>query len=428
MRLAVTLLVSCVAALLGLGIVMLYSASMAQVGAKYLMVQLVWGVLGLVLCAVAAVVDYRLLKKFAWPLLGLAAVLLVLVFFPRIGIHRNGASRWVGYDRISLFQPSEFAKLALIIALAWYGERYQRQMPTWKRGILIPGLLIGVILGLIFHEPDRGTTVLLASVSGAMLLVAGVRWRVFVPPVVLALAGLTVSLCRDPMRIKRIFGWLYLEEHKSDVGYQAWQAMLALGAGGWSGLGLGNGRQKLGFVPEHHTDFIFSIIGEELGLVATLLVVVAFVVIVICGVTIARNAADTFGMLLGSGIAFLIGLQAFINIGVVTSALPNKGLPLPFISYGGSNLLIMMTSVGLLLSIARRSGAPESLSEEQEAEPGLGWNRNPFKNPKSEIRNPKELRNPKSEPALRPARARFGFRASDFLRVSELGLRNSRFE
>jgi cell division protein FtsW len=245
------------------------------------------------------------------------------------------------------------------MALAWYGEHFQRQMPGWKRGILMPGLLIGCVLGLIFIEPDRGTTILMASVSGTMLLIAGVRWKYVLPPVLLALVGLGISLLHDDMRRKRIFSWLYLEESKSGVGYQAYQAMLALGAGGWTGLGLGNGRQKLGFVPENHTDFIFSIIGEELGLIATLLVIVAFVAIVVCGIYIALNARDTFGLLLGSGITFLIGMQAFINIGVVTSALPNKGLPLPFISYGGSNLLMMLTSVGLLLSIARKAQATE---------------------------------------------------------------------
>jgi cell division protein FtsW len=191
------------------------------------------------------------------------------------------------------------------------------------------------------------------------LLVAGVRWKYIVPPVMLAGVGLAVSLLHDPMRIRRIFSWLYLEENKSGVGYQAYQAMLALGSGGWLGLGLGNGRQKLGFVPENHTDFILSIIGEELGLVATLLVVLGFVGIIICGISIAMTSRDTFGMLLASGITFLIGLQAFINIGVVTSALPNKGLPLPFISYGGSNLLIMLVTVGLLLSIARVARQPD---------------------------------------------------------------------
>jgi len=155
-----------------------------------------------------------------------------------------------------------------------------------------------------------------------------------------------------------------LEQHKEGVGYQAYQAMVALGSGGWTGLGLGNGRQKLGFVPEHHTDFIFSIIGEELGLMATLLVVLAFVIIVICGIYIALNARDTFGFLLAAGITFLIGLQAAINIGVVTSALPCKGLPLPFISYGGSNLLMMLTGVGLLFNVARHARPRSALAAE----------------------------------------------------------------
>jgi cell division protein FtsW len=191
------------------------------------------------------------------------------------------------------------------------------------------------------------------------------------------------------MRQKRIFSWLHLEEHKDGVGYQAYQAMLGLGAGGTSGLGLGNGRQKLGFLPEHHTDFIFSVIGEELGLVATLLILVAFAAVVFSGIYISIRAPDSFGLLLGSGITFLIGLQAFINIGVVTSALPNKGLPLPFISYGGSNLMIMLTSIGLLLSIARQGRAPGLLrrGNGENDPPGLRSQRNPFKSPKEERQN-----------------------------------------
>src|SRR5437867_6110431 len=360
MKLAVTLLAFCVAALLALGMVMLYSSSMGQPGAHYLIMQLVWCAMGLALCVTAASADYGLLKKIAVPLLLLSLVLLVLVFVPEVGLKIKGARRWLGHGTVRL-QSSEFAKLALIIALAWYGERYQRQMRTWKRGVAVPALLAVAVLGLIFVEPDRGTTILLASVSGAMLLIAGVRWMYIAPPILATVAALGLSLWHDPMRIKRIFGWLYLEEHKNGVGYQAYQAMLALGAGGWTGLGLGNGRQKLGFVPENHTDFILSIIGEELGLVATLLVVLAFVTIVLCGIFIARNARDTFGLLLGSGVSFLIGLQAFINIGVVTSALPNKGLPLPFVSYGGSNLLVMLGSIGFLLSIARQARASEAL-------------------------------------------------------------------
>jgi cell division protein FtsW len=371
MKAAVTILVFCVGALLALGMVMLYSAGMAQVGARYLMMQFLWGVLGLAVCVAATLFDYRHLKKICWLLLGLAILMLVVVLgTPKIG----GARRWFSLHGMH-FQPSEFAKLALIVVLAWYGEHYQRQMPGLKRGLLVPGLLIGLTVGLIGIEPDVGNALLLAAVSGMLLLVSGVRLRYFLPPVLLAVIGTAIFLyCNlrelsvmhqrgqhGAMRSERIYSWLHLEETKKGKGLQAYEAMIALGSGGLTGKGLGDGRQKLGFVPEDHTDFIFSIIGEELGLVATLLVVAAFVVIVFCGVQIAANAADPFGMLLGSGLTFLIGLQAFINIGVVTSALPNKGLPLPFISYGGSNLVMMLLSVGLLLSIARRARETDSV-------------------------------------------------------------------
>lgn len=375
MKTAVTTLAACVAALLALGLVMLYSASMTQAGSRYLFFQLIWCALGLVLCVGATMLDYRWLKKIAWPAFAIALVLLVLVLLPLpFGITKriNGAHRWFILPGMRL-QPSELGKLALIIALAWYGDRYQRFMHTWRRGILLPGVIAAVMIAPIFVEPDRGTTALLACVCAAMLLIAGVQWKSFLPPIVLGVAAFAFAIWRDPMRMKRILSWMDVEGSKTGVGYQAYQAMLALGSGGWTGLGLGNGRQKMGWVPEHHTDFIFSIIGEELGLVATLLVVVAFVVFVICGVYISVRAPDAFGVLLGCGVTFLIGLQAFINIGVVTSALPNKGLPLPFISYGGSNLLAMFTCVGLLFSIARFSRppaeAPESLNSSELPQP-----------------------------------------------------------
>jgi cell division protein FtsW len=359
MKVAVTTLVFCIASLLALGMVMLYSSSMAQVGADYLTKQLAGCAVGIVSCLAAVVLDYRHLKKFAWLLFLLGVVLLALVFVPHIGIQSHGAARWVGYGKTAFFQPSEFAKLALLVALAWYCERFQRQMPTLRRGVVIPALFIGVVLALIFKEPDVGTMLLLATVSGMMLLIAGSRLRYFLPPVIAAAIGIGVFIYYNPMRSGRIHSWLHVEETKQNTGHQAYEAMVALGSGGLTGRGLGDSRQKLGFLPEQHTDFIFSIIGEELGLIATLLVIVAFVAIVFCGTYIAMNSADTFGMLLGSGITFLIGLQAFVNIGVVTSALPNKGLPLPFISYGGSNLLIMLTCVGLLLSIARQARGSE---------------------------------------------------------------------
>ena len=363
MKVAVTTLAFCVAALLALGLVMLYSSSVTQVGARYLMMQLVWCAFGFALCVAATTLDYRWLKKFAWPIFLIAVFLLVLVLVPHIGRKINGARRWFDFHGLR-FQPSELGKLALIILLAWYGDRYQRQMQNWKRGVLLPAALVVPVLGLVFVEPDRGTTILLAAVSGALLLMAGVRWKHIMVPVLFGIGGLTLSLWHDPMRLKRILGWWDLEQHKEGVGYQAYQAMIALGSGGWFGLGLGNGRQKLGFVPEDHTDFIFSIIGEELGLIATLLILLAFLIIALCGLYIALRAREPFGSLLAAGATFLITLQAVINIGVVTSALPNKGLPLPFISYGGSNLLAMLACVGLLFSVARQAPAREKVRAE----------------------------------------------------------------
>src|SRR5580692_10870912 len=373
MKVAVTTLAFCVASLLALGLVMLYSSSMTQVGAHYLMMQLIWCVFGFIGCVTAVSMDYQLLKRqdVVFFLFALAVVLLCLVYpFPhlphlpeRIIKKTNGAHRWFILPGGTRIQPSELGKIALILALAWYGDRFQRRMHTFTWGIVVPVGIIGAMLGLIFIEPDRGTTILMASVSAGMLLMAGVDWKKMFIPVPIAIAGIAFSIWHDPMRMKRIFSWWDLEQSKDGIGYQAYQAMIALGSGGWTGLGLGNGRQKMGFVPEHHTDFIFSIIGEELGLIATLLVVLAFVVVAVCGVWIALISRDTFGLLLGCGISFLIGLQAFINIGVVTSALPNKGLPLPFISYGGSNLLTMLACVGLLFSVARHAPAREKSAE-----------------------------------------------------------------
>ncbi len=355
MKLATTLLLICVGGLLTLGLVMLYSAGMTSAGGRYPLMPAAWAGLGLVAAVVAASVDYRHLKKVAWIGLAVAVGLLVLVLI--LGENVNGARRWLRIPGLSgfTFQPSELAKLALVIALAYYGERYQRRIPEVMGGLVLPGVMVGTVLVLMFLEPDWGTTVLLAAVSAIMLLVAGVRWLHLLPVGMAGLVGLGIMLFHNPTRWRRVTGWLDLEGSKETSAYQTWQSLLALGSGGWTGVGLGGGMQKYGYVPYHESDFIFPVIGEELGLVCTLSVVIAFVVILICGVYIAWHARDSFGMLLGTGLAFLIGLQAFINIAVVTNVLPNKGLPLPFISRGGSNLVVMLVCVGLLVSIARRA-------------------------------------------------------------------------
>ena len=323
-----------------------------------------WCCIGLFVCAVTAKLDYQLLKKVSLPLMILALIMLVAVLIPGVGVEVNGARRWVQLPG-TRFQPSEFAKIALIIALAHYCERKGRKMDTFKYGMLVPGLGMGLFLGLIFLEPDWGSTALLAVVCGLMLFLAGTKIRYMAVPVIGLMAAGGYLLSQNTVRLNRIMSWLDPEGTKQGVGYQAWQSLIALGSGGPTGLGLGNGRQKLGFVPEHQTDFIFSVIGEELGLIATMGVVVAFVLFVICGAFIALRSSDFFGFLLASGLTLLIGLQAFINIGVVTSTLPNKGLPLPFISRGGTNLVVMLFCVGVLLSIARFSRGDEPAKSER---------------------------------------------------------------
>ena len=358
MKFATTTLVFVVSALLALGLVMLYSATMFHGGSGFWISQLIWCGIGLVMCLSIAMADYRLLKNISVPALVLALLLLGAVMIPGIGLERNGARRWLQLPGTT-FQPSEFAKLAVIIALAHYGDRKGRQMDTIRYGLLIPGTVLSLFLGLIFLEPDWGATALLAAVCGLMLILAGTKLWHMAPPVLVFGAVGGYLLSQNPVRLNRVTSWLDPEGTKQGVGYQAWQSLIALGSGGTTGLGLGNGRQKLGFVPEHQTDFIFSVIGEELGLVATVAIVIGFMLFVVCGMFIAMRARDFFGYLLASGLTLLVGIQAFINIGVVTGTLPNKGLPLPFISRGGTNLIAMLFCVGVLLSVARFAGREE---------------------------------------------------------------------
>jgi cell division protein FtsW len=341
---------------------MLYSASMvmvdrhthAEIGAHMLQMQICWCVLGIIVCAVIAAIDYEMLKRLALPIFVGTLLLALMVFVPHLGMRINGARRWIHLPGVS-FQPSEIVKIGLIIMVAWYVDYSQRKMDTFWRGVILPCGIIGLALGLIFIEPDRGTTILLAGVTGMMLFLAGVRWLHLIPVGVLAAAALAFSISHDHMRTGRINAWLHPENSANAAADQGKLAKIAIGSGGLTGLGLGDGRQKLGFLPEIHSDFIFANIGEELGLAATAPVVLAFLLIAICGIYIAMRARDQFGSQLAIGVTALISFQAFINIGVVTGILPNKGLALPFISSGGSSLLAMLIGVGILLSVARRA-------------------------------------------------------------------------
>ncbi len=367
MKVTVTTLAFCVTSLLALGLVMLYSASMVQtdeythseIGARTLQTQLVFSFLGVMACLTLTALDYAVLKTIAWPVFIGSLLLAALVFVPGVGHASHGANRWIWIKKIGTFQPSEFVKIALIVLLAWHGDRFQRKMNTFRRGIILPGMMIGAAIGLIFIEPDRGTSILLAGVCGTMLMLAGVRWLHVIPPVLLAAGLLAYSLTHDSMRSTRISAWLHPEAHADGVARQAVNAEIAIGSGGLTGLGLGDGVQKHGFVSEIQSDFIFANIGEELGLVATLSVICAFFVIALCGLLIAFRARDRFGCLLAVGITSLISYQTIINLSVATSLMPNKGLALPFISAGGSSLVAMLMGVGILLSVARQAGPPK---------------------------------------------------------------------
>jgi cell division protein FtsW len=367
---AAIMLLTIMLVLLTIGVVMLFSTSAVYAKEIYgdqhyvLKRQLAWMLVGAVGCVMAASVPYPKLRGVCTGVLVAAAVMLALVLVPHIGLRVGGARRWLGFGPMR-FQPSELGKLALVVWLAHWLAKEKRRLDRFSRGFAIPMGVAALTLLLILAEPDFGSTALMATVSFAMMYIAGVRLRYLVPTILLGVAGFAVLIIHNPTRAARMMAFMDLEKYKHGAGYQDWQAILAFGSGGINGLGLGNSFQKMFYLPEAHTDFIFPIIGEELGLVGTMAILVAFVLLMVCAAIISLRASDLFGQYLGMGIAVLLAMQALINIGVVTAWLPTKGLPLPFISFGGSNLVVNMASVGLLLNIYRYSSA-EAESEDQE--------------------------------------------------------------
>lgn len=365
---AITLLVVTLV-LLTVGVVMLFSTSSAYARERYgdahylLKRQLAWLLLGGVGCVMAASVPYTKLRSVVVPALVISLLLAAAVLVPGIGVRVGGARRWLSAGAMR-FQPSEFVKIAAVLWLAHWLTKEKRRLDRFSRGLAIPMAVIGMALLLILAEPDFGSTALLGSVAFAMMFVAGVRLRFLLPTLLTGVLGFAALVIHSPVRMQRMLAFTDLDKYKQGPGYQVWQAMLAFGSGGVNGLGLGNSRQKLFYLPEAHTDFIFPIVGEELGLIGTLGILAAFGVLVTCAVIISLRAPDLFGQYLGLGISFLIALQTLINIGVVTAWLPTKGLPLPFISFGGSNLLLNLVCIGVLLSIYRHGSEPAI--EEQE--------------------------------------------------------------
>ena len=344
--------------MLVIGIVMLFSTSAFAKDSRgdvyfFIRRQAFWLGVGLVVCTFAALTDYHFWARTWWIWFGLAVITLVLCFVPPIGMRINGSRRWIGIGGFTA-QPSEIAKVAAVFFLAWWFTRFEKESSGLLRGFVMPLGIISVLLGLIAAEVDLGSTALIGGTAFLMMFVAGASpWLLGL----LSLSGVGAILfiaTTMPERMGRLAAFMDPERYKEGAGLQQMQALIAWGSGGIEGLGLGNGRQKMMYLPYAHTDFIFPMIGEELGLRVSLLVVFLFVVIIICGTLIALHAKDRFGLLLGCGITSLLALQAAVNIGVTTSLLPNKGLPLPFISYGGSNLAACLFGIGILLSIYRQ--------------------------------------------------------------------------
>ncbi len=346
-----SLILVCAIGLTLLGLTVLFSASVSFQSDPYFFLrrQVVW--LGIALLAgfLAARVNLEKLRGLSWWIAGIVVVGLVAVAIPGIGVEVNGSRRWLEFGSMRL-QVSEFAKLGMVFVLAHYLALVRAEMGAFWRGFALPLGGVGLVGGLILLQPDFGTAMLVGAVGASMLFLAGARLRFLIPSVCLGAAMISVAIYLDPVRLARITSFLDVEGNRSDGAYQLWQAILAFGAGGVQGVGLGAGRQQMAFLPEAHTDFIFAIVGEELGLAFTLAVVVAFLLVFIAGVLHMRRAPGPFHFLLVAGALLTLTLQALINLGVVTGLLPTKGMSLPFISYGGSNLLLMAMIVGLMIN------------------------------------------------------------------------------
>jgi cell division protein FtsW len=352
--------------LIALGMVMLSSTSAVLAPNAHdmdgvysnLRKQFVWLIIGGIVCVFLSRYDYQKMLRYAPWVIGVACFLLVLCLIPHVGLRINGSPRWL---RVAgwTYQPSEFAKLALILFLSWWMGKNQRHAGEWKRGLLLPVLCTLPLLLLMVRQQDYGTTAIMLAILITMMFVAGTRMLYLVPLPFVGFTGLIIYAISTPERWARILAWWTSLAHPEHVvaggkGWQQLQALIALGSGGMWGLGLGNSVQKMYWLPEVNTDFVFPIIGEELGMWVTLSIVAAFLLLMLCSGWITIHAPDPAGVLLGTGLTVMIALQALMNLAVVTSIMPPKGIPLPFISYGGSNLLTCMAAVGILFNMHRQ--------------------------------------------------------------------------
>jgi cell division protein FtsW len=349
--------------LIALGVVMLSSTSavlaptdMSNVYSN-LRKQLEWLGLGGIACVTLALLDYQKLLKVAPWLMGAACIMLVLCLVPHIGHAANGSARWLRVGGWT-YQPSEFAKLALIFVLSWWMGKNQRHAGEFTKGFVLPVLLAAPTLLLMIIQQDFGTTLIMGIILVAILFTGGSKMYYVIPAALIGVAGIGLIAFFKGERHARIMAFLHSGATVDPVLlqkiYQQKQALIALGSGGTWGLGLGNSVQKMYYLPEVNTDFVFPIIGEELGMWVTLGVVMSFLLLMLCSGWITIHAPDPTGVLLGIGLTLMIALQALMNLAVVTSLMPCKGIPLPFISYGGSNLLTCLAAIGILFNMHRQ--------------------------------------------------------------------------
>ena len=347
--------------LMGLGTLMIYSSSSIFAAQKYsdnaffLKKQIVFAVCGIISMFAVKKIRYTYYKKLAYPLWVFSMVLLVLVLMPGIGTKVGGAVRWLRFGPLS-FQPAELGKLAAIIILSFsLAKKDAEKIQTFSIGVLPHLIFIVPMCTLIVLQPDFGTAMILFVFLLIMLFIGGIQaWQLLMLGAVCTGTGAAL-IFSSGYRIERLLSFLNPWKDATGAGFQIVQSFLAFGYGGFWGMGLGNGTQKLFYLPEPHTDFILAVIGEEFGFVGVICVVILFLMFVICGLKIAINASDAFGSYMAMGIVTLIGLQSIINMGVVMGLLPTKGIPLPFVSYGGTSLMINLIAVGILLSICSQS-------------------------------------------------------------------------
>ncbi|MEE8478835.1 MAG: putative lipid II flippase FtsW [Candidatus Neomarinimicrobiota bacterium] len=351
-----------VTTLLVIGTIMIYSATSARAVGSLNPINLtflkhiLWVVFAIIGMLTMMKLDYYYIQKYSKLILVIALALLIIVLIPGIGTTTNGASRWIRIGSYFGFQPSEFAKLAMIIFMSSYIATKQEKMANFTKGFLIPVVLIGLVSLLILKEPDLGTAIFVSLISFILIIVGGTR-IVYVVFTLMAAAPHIYSIIYKIQAYQKARLLAFLDPWKDPegIGYQIIQSWIALGSGGLTGLGLGESRQKLFFLPESSSDFIFSIIGEELGFIGTTGIIIIFALLAWQGMRVCRSAPDMLGFSLALGITLSITLQSAINIAVATGAMPTTGLPLPFISAGGSSLLLSSIGIGILLNIAKKS-------------------------------------------------------------------------